>query len=58
MKKKKKGLNQRKELHAIRISAIRNQQVEQGIFDGRYRTKTVLSKKVYKRSKFRLKLLS
>jgi hypothetical protein len=49
MKKKKCALPANKTMHKIRLSAVREEQVRQGIFDGRYRTKTVLSKKIYNR---------
>lgn len=51
MKKRKKDLAETKVLHKIRIGAVREEQVRQGIFDGRFRTKAVPSKKVYKRSR-------
>lgn len=38
-------------MHKIRIGAVRKEQVRQGIFDGRFRTKTVQSKKVFNRNR-------
>ena len=35
--------------HQIVMRAVRNSQKEQGIFDGRYRTKTVVSKNKFTR---------
>jgi hypothetical protein len=52
MKKKKNALPKNQILHKIRLSAVRKEQVRQGIFDGRYRTKVVPCAKVYKRIKF------
>ena len=52
MKKKKRALPNKQILHKIRLSAVRKEQVRQGIFDGRYRTKVVPCAKVYKRVKF------
>ena len=52
MKKKKRALPNKQILHKIRLSAVRKEQVRQGIFDGRYRTKVVPCAKVYKRAKF------
>ncbi len=57
MKKRKKSLSETEVLHKIRLSAVRAEQVRQGIFDGRYRTKKVPSKKVYNRSKIKRKTL-
>ena len=51
MKKKKHALPNNQILHKIRLSAVRKEQVRQGIFDGRYRTKVVPCAKVYKRNK-------
>ena len=51
MKKKKRALPNNQILHKIRLSAVRKEQVRQGIFDGRYRTKVVPCAKVYKRTK-------
>lgn len=53
MKKRKQDLPETKVLHKIRLGAVREEQVRQGIFDGRFRTKTVPSKKVYKRSRIK-----
>jgi hypothetical protein len=55
MKKRRNVLISSSVLHKIRISAVRAEQVRQGIFDGRYRTKKIPSKKVYNRSKFKRK---
>ena len=52
MKKKKRALPNKQILHKIRLSAVRKEQVRQGIFDGRYRTKAIPCAKVYKRTKF------
>ena len=61
MKKKRNVLIASSVLHKIRLSAVRAEQVRQGIrqgiFDGRYRTKKIPSKKVYKRSKIKRKKL-
>ena len=57
MKKKKRALPNKQILHKIRLSAVRAEQVRQDIFDGRYRTKKIPSKKVYNRSKFKRKKL-
>ncbi len=35
--------------HQIVIKAVRNSQKEQGIFDGRYRTKTIIPKNKFTR---------
>ncbi len=51
MKKKKNDLTDNRIMHKILLSAVREEQVRQGIFDGRFRTKVVPSKKVYKRSR-------
>jgi hypothetical protein len=51
MKKKKNDLTDNRIIHKIRLGAVREEQVRQGIFDGRFRTKVVPSKKVYKRSR-------
>lgn len=53
MKKRKKDLPQTEVLHKIRLGAVREEQVRQGIFDGRFRTKTVPSKKVYNRNRMK-----
>ena len=59
MKKKRNVLIASSVLHKIRLSAVRAEQVRQGIrqgiFDGRYRTKKIPSKKVYNRSKIKRK---
>jgi hypothetical protein len=52
MKKKKRALPNKQISHKIRLSAVRKEQVRQGIFDGRYRTKAIPCAKVYKRVKF------
>jgi len=51
MKKRKKDWPEIEVLHKIRLGAVREEQVRQGIFDGRFRTKVEPSKKVYKRSR-------
>jgi hypothetical protein len=51
MKKKKNVSTGNRILHKIRLGAVREEQVRQGIFDGRFRTKVAPSKKVYKRSR-------
>ena len=38
-------------MHKIRLGAVRAEQVRQGIFDGRFRTRAVKSSKVYNRKK-------
>ena len=57
MKKRRNVLISSSVLHKIRLSAVRAEQVRQGIFDGRYRTKKTPSKKVYNRSKIKRKKL-
>jgi hypothetical protein len=57
MKKRRNVLISSSILHKIRLSAVRAEQVRQGIFDGRYRTKKIPSKKVYNRSKIKRKKL-
>ena len=57
MKKRRNVLIASSVLHKIRLSAVRAKQVRQGIFDGRYRTKKIPSKKVYNRSKIKRKKL-
>lgn len=49
MKKKKNALPEFSVMHKIRLSAVRAEQVRQGIFDGRFRTRAVESSKVYNR---------
>ncbi len=56
MKKRKKDLLNREMLNNIHIIAIRKEKVRQGFFDGRYKTKTVPSKKLYKRYKIKFEL--
>ena len=53
MKKKKNVFTEFSVMHKIRLGAVRKEQVRQGIFDGRFRTKTVQSKKVFNRSKYK-----
>ena len=53
MKKKKRALPNKQILHKIRLSAVRKEQVRQGIFDGRYRTKAIPCAKVYIRTKLK-----
>ena len=55
MKKKRNALCESNVLHKIRRGAVRKEQVKQGIFDGRFRTKTIQSEKRYKRSKYKRK---
>ena len=55
MKKRRNVLISSSVLHKIRLSAVRAEQVRQGMFDGRYRTKKIPSKKVYNRSKIKRK---
>ena len=55
MKKRRNVLISSSVLHKIRLSAVRAEQVRQGIFDGRYRTKKIPSKKVYNRTKIKRK---
>jgi hypothetical protein len=51
MKKRKKDWPEIEVLHKIRLGAVRAEQVRQGIFDGRFRTRAVKSSKVYNRKK-------
>jgi hypothetical protein len=51
MKKKKNDLTDNRIMHKIRLGAVRAEQVRQGIFDGRFRTRAVKSSKVYNRKK-------
>ena len=51
MKKKKKDLTDNRIMHKIRLGAVRAEQVRQGIFNGRFRTRAVKSSKVYNRKK-------
>jgi hypothetical protein len=51
MKKKKNDSTDNRIMHKIRLSAVRAEQVRQGIFDGRFRTRAVKSSKVYNRKK-------
>ena len=53
MKKKKNDLTDNRKMHKIRMGAVRAEQVRQGIFDGRFRTKNILSKKVYNRNRMK-----
>lgn len=53
MKKKKNDLTDNRIMHKIRLGAVRSEQVRQGIFDGRFRTKNILSKKVYNRNRMK-----
>ena len=57
MKKRRNVLISSSVLDKKRLSAVRAEQVRQGIFDGRYRTKKLPSKKVYNRSKIKRKKL-
>ena len=47
----KNNINNKNVLHNIRISAVRREQVNQGFFDGRYRTRAKQSSKIYNRKK-------
>ncbi len=38
-------------MHKIRLGAVRAEQVRQGIFDGRFKTRAVKSSKIYNRKK-------
>jgi hypothetical protein len=53
MKRRKKGLQESELLHKIKLGINRRDQLAQGAFDGRYRTRSVDSSKVYKRSTLR-----
>lgn len=57
MKKKKNVLPEFSVMHKIRLGAVRQEQVCQGIFDGRFRTKTVQSKKVFNRKRIKSETL-
>lgn len=52
MKKKKNVLPENSVLHKIRMGAVR-----QGIFDGRFRTKTDQSKKIFNRNRIKYEKL-
>ena len=51
MKKKKNDLTDNRIMHKIRLGAVRAEQVRQGIFDGRFKTRAVKSSKIYNRKK-------
>jgi hypothetical protein len=51
MKKRKHDLITKETLHKIQVAVHRKEQVEQGFFDGRFRTRAVKSSKVYNRKK-------
>jgi hypothetical protein len=51
MKKKKNDLTDNRIMHKILVGAVREEQVRQGIFDGRFRTRSEKSSKVYNRKK-------
>ena len=53
MKKRKKGSSESNPLHQLRLGVIRKEKVAQGIFDGRFRTRSVASSKVYNRPKLK-----
>jgi hypothetical protein len=53
MKKKRNASAQLDENHSIRIAAVRTEQVRQGVFDGRYRTRSITSAKLYRRSRIK-----
>ncbi len=57
MKKKKNVLPEFSIMHKIRLGAVRAEQVRQGIFDGRFRTKSVPSKKVFNRKRVKRETL-
>ena len=57
MKKKKNVLTGNRIMHKIRLGAVRAEQVRQGIFDGRFRTRAVKSSKVYNRKEMKNQLL-
>jgi hypothetical protein len=40
-------------MHKIRLGAVREEQVRQGIFDGRFRTRAEKSSKIYNRKKLK-----
>lgn len=50
MNKRRKESADKLVLHKIEVGKIRIDQVEQGFFDGRFRTKVVPSAKVYSRN--------
>ncbi len=53
MKKKKNVLTGNRIMHKIRLGAFRAEQVRQGIFDGRFRTRAEKSSKIYNRKKLK-----
>ncbi len=53
MKKKRNASTQLDENHSIRIAAVRTEQARQGVFDGRYRTRSIPSAKLYRRSRIK-----
>ena len=53
MKKRKKGSSESNPLHKLRLGVIREEKVAQGIFDGRFRTRSVSDGKIYKRCKIK-----
>jgi hypothetical protein len=57
MKKKKNVLPENSVMHKIRLGAVRQEQVRQGIFDGRFRTKTEQSKKIFNRNRIKYEKL-
>jgi len=57
MKKKKNDLTDKRIMLKILLGAVRQEQVRQGIFDGRFRTKTLQSKKVFNRNQIKRKTL-
>jgi hypothetical protein len=58
MKKKKNVSTGNRIMHKIRLGAVRAEQVHQGVFDGRFRTRSEKSSKVYNRKKMKNKLLA
>jgi hypothetical protein len=57
MKKKKNVSTGNRIMHKIRLGAVRAEQVRQGVFDGRFRTRSEKSSKVYNRKEMKNQLL-
>ncbi len=53
MKKKKNVLTGNRIMHKIRLGAVRAEQAHQGVFDGRFRTRSEKSSKIYNRKKLK-----
>jgi hypothetical protein len=51
MKKRKNDLITKETLNKIQVAKNRKEQVEQGFFDGRFRTRAEKSSKIYNRKK-------